>query len=250
MQKNTLSIKTITSRRIDEMRKLRIALRQYLKTIPTPGDLPARKATSVNNFFSDAAYLGKQIRASVAPLLENVTDPSRSNRMMKILMKGYDRKSSLHKNLTNTDLSRLKGFQFNARSSLQKVLPGPIHLDINQDVGKVLIAVPSLKPLLSISRERGSKYYQYFSACVEVNLEEKKLVPTLVNSDPEILTDKISETITMSHDIPPGCKMPVLIIFGIKFYAEHCGVLYPCNNCKNILQIIEVHNVKNNCYGT
>ena len=197
-----------------------------------------------------AASLGKEIRNSLAPLLENAKDITQSNRLMKILMKIVTSTKAAGGDLSHMDLSSLKGFKFNQKSCIESAFRWYIHREMDRDTGQVKITIPGFDPTLVFSCDRDMTHYQFMTACIEVAPGSQKFNQSIVMSSELLLDKKMNIPLTLVHSVTPGSELPVLLVVGIKFYSKHNEILYPCYQGKIPVNVMEVFQPKTEAYGT
>ena len=251
MKKNKSFLQITGSMRLREIRKLREVLQKSLTILDDPSVVVTKKVnTRQNNLFGITASLGKEIRNSLAPLLENVRDITQSNRLMKILMKIVTSTKAAGSDLSQMNFSILKGFKFNQKSCIDSVFRWYIHREMDRDTGQVKINIPEFDPWLVFNCDKGVTHYQFMTACIEVEPGSQKFNGSILMSSELVLDKKMNIPLTLVHSVTPGSELPVLLVVGIKFYSKHGEILYPCYQGKIPVNVMEVFQPKTEAYGT
>jgi hypothetical protein len=208
------------------------------KPDPVPND-----ALKVNAF-SIAAKAGKLLRSAIKPLLEHLHDPGISARLGKVLMQVIKSvpANSAAEGLVNGEHRLLTGFGFNNRSNLYSVIPRHVSVNIDATLGKVELNLPSFNPALQLYNSGPATHYQFIAAVVEVDFANEIAHPALWNSEQLPFTNCEAEPISNTLAITAKTPLPVIVVFGVKFFKEEGTTKYLLSTAvANAVQIIAVH---------
>lgn len=202
-----------------------------------------RPLTEHNNVFSLAATLGKAIRASIAHLHKDLYDSTVTSRLLKVLMNTIKVNKLAGVGLNNGDLSGILRFSFNSKAELANVMASRPDVYVNRDVSTVRITVPPFTPGCNIYGPPRATHYSFLSAAVEFDFESNRFQTSIAGSDSRRLDKQETEPITMGHSVSPNSRVPILVMFMIRFSMEKNGLLYPCSANQQPIRVIEVNNI-------
>ena len=178
--------------------------------------------------FGKAASIGKMIRHIFFEWLKNIGNGQLHTRLSTELMEII--KSGVHENrmepqLTNGDVSRLDGFQFNAKASIYNTFFGHWSLHIENDNKRVHIGIPSFIPSEAIRNPNGG-FSHFRLVPLIVSLNPRSGGYTFVKGDqgdpgsPVACDNKIHKAINLKMNIDGTGELVVIVALAIGFYLQ------------------------------
>jgi hypothetical protein len=207
---------------------------------------PAFQRTRENGVeFSHTAKMGQLLRRAVSNLVSLAQDNRMNSRLVKAmsLARNADTTSTRGNRkvwiglATAAGKNALKGFDFNANSSLLSVFKGQPILDIA--TGEVEIA--NLIPSKGIHAPEGATHASLQVAVANVDFEMSNFGVTYSPELNFILNSVVATDFTLTPTGMPGGTGTTFYFLLIAFYQEFNGVQYPLkNNAYNVLYILDV----------
>lgn len=207
---------------------------------------PAFQRTRENGQeFGHAAQMGQLMRRSVSSMVSLARDNRMSSRMVKALndVKRFDTSSVRGQRKVWIGLSTqdgknaMKGFDFNANSSLLSVLKGQPIVDLATGSVEILEFIPSL----GIASPEGATHASMRVAVANVDFEMANFGVTYSPILNFSLQNEIASDLTLTPTAMPGGTGVNFYFLLIAFFQEFNGVQYSLkNNAHNVLHILAV----------
>ena len=194
--------------------------------------------------FTRAAHGGALIRDSISSLVKDVKDKNLSSRMFAKLMEVI--KSDVISprgggNLVDGNLTLLEGFRFNPAAQLTKVLTPLIATTVDRVTGHMTAVIPVFVPTLELNTPAGATHFQFVSAGIEVDFELGTFKTDIQKGLQQLIQPAPTVALTLTHTLTPNSTHPLLLVFGIRFFALSGAVMSPMlNAATNVLEIVAV----------
>lgn len=194
--------------------------------------------------FGTAAKTAKLIRIQLNNLLRGTADKTFRNRLTSAvhrIVKSDTENVRGERVFMPENSSRLKGFEFNANSSLEFMFSERLSPSFDRPTGEVSLIIPDFDPRIAVTLLEGATHIRFTLAAVEQTLDPD-VVPRPVSERSEyikLIGQHSEETIQVS--LPADSDKVVYIIAGIETFLESNDVYYPLkNNPYNAMTIVDV----------
>ena len=180
--------------------------------------------------FARAGSAGKLLRNSVNALLQDVKDKTRNLRMFQKIMaviKTDTISPRGHRNLVDGDITLLKKFPFNDKSTLESVFKAGVTPAINRVTGQLTVAVPIFVPTLELTAPIGTTHFQFVSAGSEVDFEMGVFKSDIQKSAQLPYNTTATTAINLASTMVVNSTHPLFLVFGVKFFQQVNGIMYP-----------------------
>ena len=206
---------------------------------------PAFERTRENGQeFGRAGRANRLLRSAFRSLLLKSADALMTSRMSREMMK------VIQADTINTRGARivlgqntilLQGFEFNEAAKLGSSLYAPFTAEIDRATGTLTVTVPAFIPQQMITPPSGSTHAQLVTAGAEINFTDSSFVISTSQSDQFAFDNLLLPQITLTQALPANSTQPLFLAFGISFYQEVNGVLYPLKNgAYNALALVKI----------
>ena len=206
---------------------------------------PAFERTRENGQeFGRAGRANRLLRSAFRSLLLKSADALMTSRMSREMMK------VIQADTINTRGARivlgqntilLQGFEFNEAAKLGSSLYAPFTAEIDRATGTLTVTVPAFIPQQMITPPSGSTHAQLVTAGAEINFTDSSFVISTSQSDQFAFDNLPLPQITLTQSLPANSTQPLFLAFGISFYQEVNGVLYPLKNgAYNALALVKI----------
>jgi hypothetical protein len=194
--------------------------------------------------FGTAAKTAKLIRIQLNNLLWGTADKTFRNRLTSVvnrIIKMDSENMRGQRVFLPENSHRLKGFEFNANSSLEFMFSGNLTTAFDRATGEVSLVIPDFEPRREVTLVPEATHVRFTLAAVEQTLDPELVPrPQIMESDYiPLIGQHPSETIQIN--LPAGSDKVVYIMVGIETFLESNGVYYPLkNNPYNAMTIVDV----------
>lgn len=195
--------------------------------------------------FGTAAKTAKLIRVQLNNLLRGTADKTFRNRLTSVvhrIIKSDSENVRGERVFLPENSRRLKGFEFNANSSLEYMFSETLSADFDRSTGEVSMVIPDFDPQNDVTLLEGATHVRFTLAAVEQTLDPE-FIPRPVTERSEfipLIGQHSEETIQVS--LPADLDKVVYIIVGIETFLESNGLFYPLrNNPYNAMTIVDVN---------
>lgn len=211
---------------------------------------PAFQRTRENGSeFGRAGKAGKVLRNSIRPLLLKAGDSRVTSRLTKEMLKVVKSDTTNkrgERNVSQGDLSILKGFEFNVHGQLNTTIYAPYTTNIDTENGEAIVNIPAFIPQESFSAPAGTTHIRMLTAVSAVNFEEESFNLGTAESNDIAIGPQTEDEFTLTASFPAGDTEPVFLLFGIEFLQEVNGMMYALNNgAYNALALVEIFEPEN-----
>lgn len=206
---------------------------------------PAFQRTRENGMeFGRAGANGKLLRNSIRILLLNASDRRMVGRLTRDILKVI-KMDQVNKRgervITEGDMTDLVGFEFNARGVLSSTFYGNYGVDVNRVDGEVDVNIPAFVPGISVAWPNGATHLKLISGAAAVDFEDGTFDSDIASTSTIEIGSQLEAANTLSMSLPAATTLPIFVVFGVEFYQEVNGEMYPLKNgAFNALAIVNV----------
>ena len=194
--------------------------------------------------FGRAGKAGKLLRNSLRVLLQNASDRRMVSRLTSTMVKVIQADATNtrgERNVIDGEAELLTGFEFNANGKLGNTIYAPYSSAIDRVAGTLEVSIPSFKPAQMIAAPGGATHFKFVSGGAEVDFENETFTVDLQESAVLPWTAPPAAAITLTNTVTANSTHPLFLVFGIEFYQEVNGEMYPLKNgAHNALSIVAV----------
>ena len=195
---------------------------------------PAFQRTRENGSeFGRAGKGGKLIRNAIRLLLQNAKDKRVTSRLTKDLVavvKTDPVNERGQRTIQDGDMGLLNGFDFNIRGKLGTTLFAPFDVTYDRVTGNVTADVDPFSPVVRIAAPGGTTHFRLMMGAAELDFVNESFVFEMDNSGILPYTAPDTAAINLAGVLTPNSSLPVLEVFGVEFYQEVNGEMYPLKN--------------------
>jgi hypothetical protein len=206
---------------------------------------PAFQRTRENGAeFGRAGKAGKNLRSAFGPLLQKVSDSRMISRLVSEMTKVIkaDKASPRgFRNVIDGEAELLKGFEFNANSTLESTLSVQVTKSIDRVTGELTIAIPSFIPAKSVAIPQGATHFRLVASGAEVDFETGNYVADVKTTAELPWNNNATAAINLVNHVTPNSTKPLFLVLGIEFFQLVNGNMYSLTNgAFNALSLVEV----------
>lgn len=180
--------------------------------------------------FARAARAGKTLRRALASAFQYAATGRVPARLLKQMLRAI-KADTTHprgeRTVADGEPGFLQGFEFNEKSPLETTFLAPFMPGIDRQTGVMNVGIPSFVPRNSIARPAGATHFRFVAAGAAINFTENMYVSTHVASQQLPLNATAMAPIDLSVTASPGSTQSLVLAFGIEFYQEINGNMYP-----------------------
>ena len=199
--------------------------------------------------FTRAGKAGALLRRTVKTNLGIRFDKRAGNRLVAAMFRVLqtDRSPRGERTVVRGNAELLKDFEFNANATLAGTLSVKCKGQIDRTTGTMTVPVPSFVPGRAVARPEGSTHLKLVMAALGVDFETSDTESATASSEPiEVALASELPPVTLSASVTPASSRPLFLIFGVEFYQELDGRMYPIKNgAFNALTILQVDDSAN-----
>jgi len=206
---------------------------------------PAFQRTRENSVeFGRAGKAGKLLRSAFHALLINASDSRVTGRLTGNMLRAIQGDTANRRGMrvaSEGNLSLLKGFDFNKGAKLGTTVFAPFVPGIDRVAGSLAVSVEPFVPLDMINAPVGTTHFRLTSGGAEIDFDNGLV--TNAYSDSGMLPYTSGETapITLDNGVMANSLLPLVLVFGVEFYQEVNGEMYPLKNgAFNALGIVKI----------
>ncbi|MGB4971384.1 MAG: hypothetical protein WBO32_01925, partial [Cyclobacteriaceae bacterium] len=180
--------------------------------------------------FGRAGSSGKLLRTALRSLIMNVSDNRMISRLTQAMMKVVQ--SDLNnlrgeRNAGDGDVTLLTGFEFNQNAKLDKTFFAPYTPTIDRATGALTLDIPDYVPGEQVIAPSGTTHYRLISGAALVDFKTGAYEGDFSQSDALALGSLQQPALTLTQQVTGGSTASLFLAFGITFYQEVNGHLYP-----------------------
>lgn len=207
---------------------------------------PKYQRTRENNAdFRTASQAAKHLRDALRPVILLTYDPAMPNRLggrMLRVVRADTENVRGEGQVQPGNLPILQRFNFNAAASLANTLFAKLATSVDVATGNVEVTVPEIDPATQLAKPMGATHFQFITSAVAMDFgEEGESTLAMAQSEQHLVKGtSVSETV-LSLPLPAAANLPIAVLFGVAFYIEDRGLMYPLNNgAYNPMAIINI----------
>ena len=209
---------------------------------------PAFQRTRENGSeFGAAGKGGKIVRSAIRILLQNAKDKRVVSRLTTDLLK-IVKTDAINERGSRTvqggDMSLFQGFEFNTNGKLGSTLFAPSVNAFDRVTGEATVSITPFAPKVRIAAPAGTTHFKVVTGAAEVDFKGETSV--FESDETAILPYDNANTaaIDLITVVTANTGLPVIQVFGIEFYQEVNGQMYPLKNGSyNALAVVKVDTV-------
>lgn len=194
--------------------------------------------------FGRAGKAGKVLRTALRAMLQNASDNRMVSRLTQEMVKVIQADAVNPRGLRNVidgEAELLEGFEFNKKGKLGTSLYAPFTASIDRVTGALTANLAAFVPQNMIAAPGGTSHFKIVSAGAEVDFENESF--TVDTQATAILPWDANPTavINLANAVTANSAHPLFLAFGIEFYQEVNGQMYPLKNgAFNALSLVKV----------
>lgn len=195
---------------------------------------PAFQRTRENGSeFGKAGKGGKVLRNAIRVLLQNAKDKRVVSRLTTDLLKVVKSDTTNvrgERTIQDGLLDLLLNFEFNIRAKLGATLFAAFSNAFDRVTGEATVNIPAFSPNVRIAAPNGTTHYKIVMGAAELDFPNE--VSVFETDETAILPYDTVDTavIDLTATLTPNSVLPVIQVFGIEFYQEVNGEMYPLKN--------------------
>ncbi|WP_166336886.1 hypothetical protein [Sphingobacterium chungjuense] len=194
--------------------------------------------------FGRASRKAKQIRQQIITLTRGTADGNMRNRFLSLIHRIQKRDSiSLRgeRRFQDENTPQLRGFEFNAYSSLSQRFIEPLITRFDRHTGLATLTIPPFDPQMAFQAGQGATHIRFiFSAAPLPNTEIRLPLATSVSTDYIPLIGRYNGTL-LAIQLAAALSDVVYGLVGISVYEQINNTYYPLEKGKyNSLTIVSV----------
>lgn len=193
--------------------------------------------------FGTAASTAKMLRVQLNNLLRTFGDSTMRNRLTSLIHKIQKADSTSARGervFLEKNSAMLKGFEFNAASSLKMLLGEKLEIGYDRSSGDYELIIPPFNPQNDVMLLPGATHMLFTLAIAELSMEDMPPRPVTERSGYIPLIGIHNEEV-LQASLVVGAASVVYMMVGISMYQEVNGEFYPLkNNPYNAMTIVEV----------
>lgn len=183
--------------------------------------------------FGRAGLGARLIRSATRNLAIRTADARMSSRLTRELMKIIQADTVNvrgGRKIGALALPLLNGFEFNEGGKLVNTFMGAFAHTVDRQAGIVSVTVSPFVPANVILKPESATHFKLLSAAIELDFDTGQYVTAVASIEPgQIGMEEIPE-IEVMHELTAASTRPWLVVFGVEFYQEVNGNMYPLNN--------------------
>lgn len=197
--------------------------------------------------FGRAGKAGKVLRTALRAMLQNASDNRMVSRLTQEMVKVIQADAVNprgQRNVIDGEAELLEGFEFNKKGKLGTSLYAPFTATIDRVTGALTANLAAFVPQNMIAAPGGTSHFKIVSAGAEVDFENESF--TVDTQATAILPWDANPTavINLANAVTANSAHPLFLAFGIEFYQEVNGQMYPLKNgAFNALSLVKVNGV-------
>jgi len=195
---------------------------------------PAFQRTRENGSeFGRAGKGGKVLRNAIRVLLQNAKDKRVVSRLTTYLLKVVKSDTTNvrgERTIQDGLLDLLLNFEFNIRAKLGATLFAAFSNAFDRVTGEATVNIPAFSPNVRIAAPNGTTHYKIVMGAAELDFPNETSV--FETDETAILPYDTVDTavIDLTATLTANSILPVIQVFGIEFYQEVNGEMYPLKN--------------------
>lgn len=195
---------------------------------------PAFQRTRENGSeFGRAGKGGKILRNAIRILLQKAKDKRVVSRLTTDLLKVVKSDTTNargERTIQDGILALLLNFEFNINAKLGSTMFAAFSNAFDRVTGEATVNIPAFSPTVRIAAPSGTTHYKIVMGAAELDFVNETSV--FQNDETAILPYDSADTavIDLTAGLTPNSVLPVVQVFGVEFYQEVNGEMYPLKN--------------------
>lgn len=129
------------------------------------------------------------------------------------------------------NLAILNRFNFNSATSLANTLFAKLAITVDAESGEVQVTVPAIDPKVRLAKPVEATHFQFVAGAVALDFsEDGESTLSMASSAQHAVKEPVVEETVLSLPLPADAGLPIAVVFGVAFYIEDRGAVYPLNN--------------------
>jgi len=170
--------------------------------------------------FGQASSGSKLIRSAVAPVMEGLADSycaSRLTARLLTVIKSDQGNSSGQRIIQDRNLAMLKGFEFNKKCALSRLLKAPIRLTGDSGSRSVSLQISEFIPSRLIQFPKSASHCQLVMGIVSVDFETGMYQSAFKESEWIPVDRRNGDMLTLTGGFQDTIAHPVIVVAGLRF---------------------------------
>jgi hypothetical protein len=197
--------------------------------------------------FGRAGKAGKLLRNSLRVLVQNASDRRMVSRLTAKMVKVIQADATNirgQRNVIDGEAELLTGFEFNINGKLGNTIYTPFTSAIDRVAGTLEVSIPSSNPAQMIAASGGATHFKFVSGGAEVDFENETFIVDVQESAILPWINSASAALNLTNTVTANSTHPLFLVFGIEFYQEVNGQMYPLKNgSHNALSLIAISGI-------
>ncbi len=195
--------------------------------------------------FVEAANANKLIRNAFSSVSKNIADKRLMQRLTSVLfpvIRSDAQNPRGFRQVTYGDLSKMKGFEFNAVNPLSNAFPEAVLTSINRLNGQVSITMPAYTPGISLKYPMEATHFRFIYAAAALDFQTEHYSRDIQLGDKQVIDElPLAEQSTVLQ-LPANSSDPFFVLMGIEFFQKTADGLLSLltNGSYSSLQLILV----------
>jgi len=188
------------------------------------------RTREVNNEFARAGKAAKIIRVALRHLITPIADKYMTSRLVKALVRVIrtdDVNPRGKRNMTDSNIELLEGFEFNENRKLHEVLRAPFTTAVDRTIGTVKITIDNFTPLNDIAFPERATHCKLVAIAAEIDFKRELHISGSNESEALPLTTPHRNTLLLHPSLTATSEHPLFIALGIIFFQQVNNELYP-----------------------
>jgi len=194
--------------------------------------------------FGTAGKGAKLLRQSLRSLIMQASDSRVSNRLSSLLLKVVQSDPENERGLRRIEegnLSLLRGFEFNRQGKLDSSFYGSYESSIDRATGEAQISLSAFTAEEVVVAPEGTTHFKLMSGISAVDFKLETFASDFSYSEILPWDQSLVPAMTLETSLSSMGGLPIFHVFGILFYQEVNGAMYPLkNSVYNALRLIGV----------
>ena len=173
--------------------------------------------------FNEAAKSNMLIRESFTSLTKTIADKKMMNRLTAELfpiIRSDAQNPRGYRKAVFGDLSKLKGFEFNAINPFRLAFSEKPIPAVNRVTGQISIQVPDYTPAIALKYPLEATHYRFVFAAAALDFHNGLYVKDVLLGDKQLLDELPVAGYSETLQLPANSSDPVFIVMGIEFFQK------------------------------